>query len=156
MIFCYLDTYTFYISDHKPGTCATILKDYWKGRCTIRVITWGLFCSSVVMDLVEIMYGPFFVRQCSLAFVYLMCGPRQPYFSEAQRCPKVGHPCSNATHSRRRRQERHTLRRHAKRASGLQLAGCYQVSLKIPTWFSLADDSKNAAFQDSANAFPSS
>ena len=33
-----LDMYIYYISDHKFGTCLTILKDYQEGRCIIRVI----------------------------------------------------------------------------------------------------------------------
>ena len=45
MTFYYLDMYIFCISDHKPGTCLTILKDYWKGCCIIRAIMQeGLFC----------------------------------------------------------------------------------------------------------------
>ena len=58
--------YIFYISDHKLGICTTILKDYWKGHCIIRVIMWGLFCFSVVADTTKIMHGPFF---CSSVFV---------------------------------------------------------------------------------------
>ena len=34
----YLDMYIFYISDHTLGTCSTILKDYQKGCCIIRVM----------------------------------------------------------------------------------------------------------------------
>ena len=36
--FSSLDMYIFYIRNHKLGTCSTILKDYGKGRCIIRVI----------------------------------------------------------------------------------------------------------------------
>ena len=61
--FYYLDTYIFYISNHKLGTCSSlaILKDYEKGHCIIRVIMWGLFCLSLVADIVKIMHGTFFL-----------------------------------------------------------------------------------------------
>ena len=43
------------------------------------------FCSSLVADITKIMHRPFFfffffAHQFSLVFVYLMCGPRQPFF----------------------------------------------------------------------------
>ena len=76
-MFYYLDMCIFYISDHKLGTCFTILKDYQKSCCIIRVITWGHFCLSVVVDIMKITHGPFSAHQFSSVFVYLMCGPRQ-------------------------------------------------------------------------------
>ena len=36
--FYYLDMYLFYITDHRLETCLTILKDYRKCGCMIRVI----------------------------------------------------------------------------------------------------------------------
>ena len=38
MMFYYLDVYIFYNSDHKLGTYLTILKDYSKDHCIVRVI----------------------------------------------------------------------------------------------------------------------
>ena len=89
MMFYYLDTYIFYISDHKLGTCSTILKDHRKGRCIMRVIMSGLFRLSVVAGITKIMHGPFFfAHQFSLVFVYLMCGPRQLFFQRGRDTPK--------------------------------------------------------------------
>ena len=52
--------YIFYINAQKLGTCSTILKDYQKGYCIIRVIMWGLFCLFLVVDITKNMHRPFF------------------------------------------------------------------------------------------------
>ena len=59
--FYYSGMYIFCMSDHKLGTCSTILKAYQKGRCIIRVIMWGLFFVSASADITKIIHRPFFL-----------------------------------------------------------------------------------------------
>ena len=86
--FYYLDMYICYISD-----CLMILKDYRKGRCIIRVIMWGLFCSSDVVDITKIIHD-IFCWSVFLSVCLFNVWPKTTSSSSvAHRCQKVGHPC---------------------------------------------------------------
>ena len=86
--FYYLDTYIFYIGNHKLGACSTILKDHRKGCCVIRVFMSGLFRLSGVADIMKIMHRPFSAHQFSLVFVYVMCGPSEFFLQCGPETPK--------------------------------------------------------------------
>ena len=100
--FYYLDMQIFYISDHKLGTCLTILKHYWKGRCIIRVIMWGIFCLSMVASITKIMQGSFicssvFVRVCMFnvwpkTTLLLPAWPSDAKRLDTPALPCTGHP----------------------------------------------------------------
>ena len=61
-----------------------------------RVITWGLFCLSMVVGIMKIIYGPFFVivHQFLLVFMYLCVAPNNSYSpTVVQRHQRVTQPC---------------------------------------------------------------
>ena len=104
--FYYSGMYIFCMSDHKLGTCSTILKAYQKGRCIIRVNMGGLFCLSVVVDRKNYSWTFFFAHQFSLVLMYLTCGPGQLFFFRCSpETPKAGHPCSRLCHRDRETHE---------------------------------------------------
>ena len=72
--------YIFYISYHRLGTCLTILKDYRKGRCIIRLLCEDFFAYLWWQISRKLCTDLFLAHQFSLVFEYLMCGLKQLFF----------------------------------------------------------------------------